>query len=459
MAAQERTKQAQTKVEPPKEEDLLMDFDAPSSEKDPPPAFTVSLLPSTASTPSMVDMPPPAFETFENTVSQQQFFPPPPPIDAVIPPPTTEAPPMFQPSAPAFEDLLDSQNNYQQHTSGFEGVQAVPPPMMAPDIDDDFLKALPPEEREALLEEQRKIMEQIEREKAGSTASSAAARALAFDQRSAPAVARAAGAMERPTYRPAASSATKSKSDGRTRSSSSERTVDLGSGEKVPLHGQAKTKQAIKDGTAVLVQCINCQNWMQVTSDATLMFCPVCQVVSPVEPSATGAPDMESVAQMASDQELAERLQQEEYKKAAIDGGGHGARSKEKKKEEVVEEGQSWYDWLVGNPAKKPAAAISPNRASAEVSHDRGPGLVSAQTGEENIRSTGSFGEQESLVRRPGGARVAEQKGMFACVADSITTAASSLTAVSLSEDQEGNVHGVDSSSLLAMPQVSRQRD
>eukprot|EP01083_Nonionella_stella_P018717 52067_1 len=62
------------------------------------------------------------------------------------------------------------------------------------------------------------------------------------------------------------------------------RMVRIGSNQTVALHGQDRTKKAIKEGTAILVQCINCQDWMQVTDTATLMFCPVCQVVSAVVP-------------------------------------------------------------------------------------------------------------------------------------------------------------------------------
>ena len=43
---------------------------------------------------------------------------------------------------------------------------ALPPPPAELDIDDSILNALDPAEREAFLEEQRKIMEQIEKSKA-----------------------------------------------------------------------------------------------------------------------------------------------------------------------------------------------------------------------------------------------------------------------------------------------------
>ena len=47
---------------------------------------------------------------------------------------------------------------------------------------------------------------------------------------------------------------------------------------------------------------------------------------------------------------------------------------------------------------------------------------------------------------------------LFACVTDSISQAANYALNPSLSQDEEGNVHGVDSSGLLAVPQVGRNQ-
>ena len=337
-----------------------------------------------------------------------------------------------------------------------EQIQAVPPPAQ-PEIDDSFLAGLDPKEREELLAEQRKIMEQIEKEKQNNEASGAAARAMAFNQRSSAAVAEVAGGYDRPSSSRARSNKSSSKKSSKSKSSTGGQTVAIGEGEEVPLHGQEMTQKAIKDGSALVVQCINCQNWMQVAENASLMLCPVCGVVSPVEKEgAASASDMEAAAQLAADAQLAEKLQNEEYSKG---GGGSGrARSKQQKKKDTapaqgkVQSGQSWYDWMMGTPAEPPAAAV-PDRGSAEIR--RSPGLVPAQTGaaaDTGVSTGGGSGGG-------GGARVAESKSMFSCVADSITTAASQMTAVTLNEDEEGNVHGVDSSSLLAISNVSRQKE
>jgi hypothetical protein len=451
MAAQERTKQAQHKPKPPPSDDadLLMTLDAPSDA--PPPAFDMSFLP-----PAAPEMAPPAFDSVQDSVMQQMNmnFPPPPPMDAVAPPSMSSAP-MYEPSAPAFEDLLDGGHHHQPNS--LDMMQAVPPPMDAPpDIDEDVLAALDPAERESLLEEQRQIMEQIEKTKANNQASGAAARAMAFDQRSNTSVAQAIGNLDRPSSRAAAapSSSASKKKKSNSSSSGTPQTVNLGSGQDVPLHDQERTKQAIKDGTALLCQCINCQNWMQVTDNATLMFCPVCQVVSPVERDGSQNIDMEAAAQMTADQKFAEELQQEEYKKAE---GTARPKTATPKKKEVVEEGVSWYDWMVGNPKVAPTPTHGSSELPSRTAAAARPALVAAHTGEEGGHGVINYSSSYDEQTRPlsGGARMAESKGMFACVADSISTAAQSMTY----EDSEGNVNGVDSSSLLAMPQVSRQKD
>mmetsp|Transcript_19543 Transcript_19543/g.54536 ORF Transcript_19543/g.54536 Transcript_19543/m.54536 type:complete len:370 (-) Transcript_19543:287-1396(-) len=351
-------------------------------------------------------------------------------------------------SAPMFEDL---------HTQQELHPPPLPPPMeaaapAAPDIDDSILNALDPAEREAFLEEQRKILEQIEKEKSNNEASGAAARAMAFDQRSSSAVANVAASYERG----GASRSQPSSSSSR----SSNRKVDLGGGTEVAVHGSETTQKAIDNGTAVIVKCMSCDNWMQVTEAAELMFCPICQVVCPVEKKgAATTADMEAAAQLAADAELAEKLQKEEYANA----GGRRAnrtrsssnRTQQQQQQQQQAEGQSWLDWLTGAPAPAATSATrsSPSRPTASASASSAApsgsrGLVTAQTGEEG-RSYGNGGG--------GGARIAEPKSMFSCVADSMGSAVTQM--YTLSADEEGNVHGVDSQGLLAMPDVSRQRE
>ncbi|OEU11602.1 hypothetical protein FRACYDRAFT_270640 [Fragilariopsis cylindrus CCMP1102] len=483
MAAKE--KQEKKAVPPPQtpSADLLMDFDAPATAKDPPPSYDTNFL---------KDAPPPAFDVMEQQQQQQQQFLPPPPIESVLPPPpplddilpppppeenhfmamTTSAPAA---TAPMFEDLNSLGGEGGGHTQQQQQhyPSAMPPPMEASeqqqqpaelDIDESILNALEPAEREAFLEEQRQILVQIEKEKSNNETSGAAARAMAFDQRSSNAVANVAASYEgggRTTSSSSSNSSRRSKPSTATSSSSNSnsRTVDLGGGSgEVAVHGSEKTQQAIEDGTAVIVKCMSCDNWMQVTEAAELMFCPICQVVCPVEKKgAATTADMEAAAQLAADAELAEMLQKEEYA-GAQERRSRPRNTAQQQQQAQAQSGgekdQSWYDWITGTPANAAAAPATRSSPSASVpsSSSRPRALVSAQTGEE-ARSYEGFGGGG------GGARTAEQKSMFSCVADSINTAATSMTAYNLGVDEEGNVNGVNSEGLLAMPDVSRQRE
>ena len=80
--------------------------------------------------------------------------------------------------------------------------------------------------------------------------------------------------------------------------------------------------------------------------------------------------------------------------------------------------------------------------------------LEPVHTGEESIGRAPSYDEGGPLLDG-GKAVVAQKQSLFACVGDSITSAATSLTNA-LAQDEEGNVHGVDSSGLLAVTQVGR---
>ncbi|KAL3907596.1 MAG: hypothetical protein SGARI_003463, partial [Bacillariaceae sp.] len=212
MAAKEKSQQAKVAPAPqPKTGgDLLMDFDAPAATNDPPPSYDTNFL-ADAPPPSMpMAAAPPAFDAVESTLQPptdnfmppppiDSVMPPPPPMDNVLPPPPMDDSMLMMPSAPAasapsFEDLLGGGATQQPTSSEFTPM--APPPMQeapaAPelDIDESILNALDPAEREAFLEEQRKIMEQIEKNKKGNEApTGAAARAAAFDQRSTAAVA------------------------------------------------------------------------------------------------------------------------------------------------------------------------------------------------------------------------------------------------------------------------------
>ncbi|KAL3929204.1 MAG: hypothetical protein SGBAC_012318 [Bacillariaceae sp.] len=368
---------------------------------------------------------------------------------AAAPTPTTPAPTT---NAGTFESLMATTTTpqpAQPSPTPPPAAAAVPEPAAAPaepEIDADLLAALPPAEREALLAEQRQIMEEIERKKAAAPKplTGAAAAAAAFNSRSAASVANVVASVDSapafarpPPVTPPRSNVTVANAAAAAAAGANDGTVNLGDGESVPLHGKEQTDQAIKDGTALVVQCMSCNNWMQVTGEANLMLCPVCGVVCPVEKTGATA-NMDKAAQVAADQQLAEELQKEEYKEASnyrerrrtennVQGGAPG--------------GQSWMDWLAGTPSPAPgtaaaAAAGRPTGATPRSPNER-QGLIAGASPQRGIGgSSGGSGSSGS----GGGARVAQQPtSLFACVADSITSAAEQMTGIQLSEDKEGN--------------------
>jgi len=425
---------------------------------DAPPAFDASLLPPPAI--SEPNPPPPAFDFVEDDIMgkvNESKNPAPPPEPPVMP----SAPP-----APSFEDLMDLQTPPPYNP--LDGMQpVVAPPTTTPEEEMILgMEGLSDEEKRVLLDEQRRIMDQIETEKAANDAAIAAAQAEAFDSRSTSVAVRATGGANLPTRARMPSAA-----------SSSQRKVNLGGGQEVSLHGPEQTKAAIKEGTAVLVQCLNCENLMQVTGNATLMYCPVCAVVSPVmkidTPDQGGSP---GGASDDADRQLAEQLQKEEYERAGQEP--RQRRAQRAQTQERTDAGgassSSWWSTVSNmfsvkmddeHAASTPAKTQSPQRNDLSfASPPSSGGLTRAKTGqEETVEFSRSRDERDGLLGSSGlpTARVAEKQPLFSCVVDSVSNAANAmgtaLTTQTLQEDREGNVHGVDASSLLAVPQVSRE--
>mmetsp|Transcript_16015 Transcript_16015/g.19249 ORF Transcript_16015/g.19249 Transcript_16015/m.19249 type:complete len:535 (+) Transcript_16015:125-1729(+) len=438
MAAQERAKKAQQQQEeaeakseeqllPPPDIDSVPNFEAAAA---PPPAFEDSLLPPPA---EETAAPPPSFDAIEHTVMDQ------------VQNPESLSAPQITPTAPAFEDLLDS------HPPPVASTQQ---PVLPPTTDssagaagegDDLWAGMGEEERKAMMDEQRRIMETIESEKAANAAAIAAAQAENFDLRSGNAAAHAAGSADRSTPSAGVPAADTGSSGGRV--------VDLGGGQQVSLHGQEKTKKAIADGTAALVQCMNCSNWMQVTDNATLMYCPVCSVVSPVVKQ-DAVLTREEATQLTNDRKLAEQLQKQEYE-------GDDNRSSRAKKATQQPEEEGWWDSITsvfsyGNLKKETVAPGIQARppAPGEVGVSRPPGSPSRVRESEGLLGSGGGGMQS--------ARVAERQPLFSCVVDSVSSAATSMgnaiQSTTLSEDQEGNIHGIDASGLLSVTSAGREQ-
>jgi hypothetical protein len=208
---------------------------------------------------SAQQMPPPSLDALEQHSGPAPSAPPESPNDhlaGVIPMPAPIPPP---PSFAEFEEQL----------------QRKPPPETQLETDASFdfdVDGIPlsPEERQQMLEEQRRLYENIMKEKEANDIAIARASADAFDSRSPAAAARAEirneqmDSMGRDVDPRAADGP---KTEGEETINEPRRFVQIGGNQTVALHGQERTKKAIKEGTALLVQCINCQNWMQVSED------------------------------------------------------------------------------------------------------------------------------------------------------------------------------------------------
>lgn len=378
---------------------------------------------------------------------------------------------------------------------------------------DDAGNPMSPERRRALLDEQRLLYEQIMTEKAANDEAIARANADLFDMKSSTSAARAmpggedslAARMDwvgRDVASGAVADAVGKNGTGdgvvgtsmSTSSSSTGRMVKIGNNQMVALHGQDRTKKAIKEGTAILVQCINCQNWMQVTDTASLMFCPVCQVVSPVIKQSEVLTKEEAI-QLTMDRKLAEKLQAEynnhDIEDDAEEGGGGKSADDEgylarffgsgvskypaarvgKSSPTAQTEGadSSWWDKITSIVSH--GVADEDPKERGELGVTRPPGTASRQRrGAESSSSASSSpvavhdrvaGRDEETTGLLGpvvvdgneanlpAARVAEQRPLFSCVMDSVSSATSALWSSTGEGDREGNVYGVDASSLL----------
>ena len=105
------------------------------------------------------------------------------------------------------------------------------------------------------------------------------------------------------------------------------------------------------------------------------------------------------------------------------------------------------------------------NSGSAEITVSQPPGgLINANIGTRATEGNDLRLEEESLLgsgqqnrRRPG--CVAEQKPMFSCVVDSISSTENAITEAMSSYtnvDNDDTVHGVDSSSFLSVTNAER---
>lgn len=425
-----------------------------------------------------VDAPPPA----PSAPDLSHFAPPEHHLEGVLPvaPPFAQATSQAQmPPPPSFDTIEQQMQQHEQLHSG--NLKTPEEDYIDFDIDGN---PLTPEQREAMIEEQRKLYENIMKEKAENDAAIAKATADAFDSRSANAAVKAMDTHSSQTHsmdsagRNITGEEESKEADTAVERREARRLVKIGNNQTVALHGQGRTKKAIKDGTAILVQCINCQNWMQVTGTATLMFCPVCQVVSPVIKQSEVLTKEEAI-QLTMDRKLAEKLQAEAYdhddsneqKEEQKDDGyfsklfGSSSSNAAAVRSSSVTSTDSWWD-KISNIVSYGVTETEETRERGELGVTLPPGSSSVSTYPGERRGTrspavtdGGREEETQGLLRPvidgneanlPAARVAEQKPLFSCVADSVSSAASALFSnAEGEEDEEGNIYGIDASSLL----------
>lgn len=470
--------------------------------------------------------PPPSFDVFEKQM-QQMNMQQPLPAPVAVAPPAFSAPPMtmtMAPPPPAF-DSIASQVFKQQSASApsaptissadadllggdFGGIMPMAPPSVnisAPSFDqvmqqnllgehsqsqsgngaedvydfelDESGMKMSPEEKQRMVEEQRAIMEHIERQARDNKASEAAVKADAFASRMTGGSMPSQSQSQSQSYAPSTSVDGFSASEieeqrkileqieAAKESASSSATgtqIQIGDGQKVQLHGQEKTKEAINEGTAQLVLCLNCNNWMQVVGSATLMYCPICSVVTPVVKQ-DEVMSKEEILQMEADRKMAEMLQAEENAVAGEDVSDYpGNRTAAGA---FASSDKTWWgalnDALVGVGIAAPAES---SQQSAEINVTRPPGsqrtLHSAVTGEEGSERIGLLGADDygGDDGRPE-ARVAQSQPLFSCIVDSVSNTAAAAGSYMMGEDDDEEVHGVDSTSFLSVPNAGRDKN
>ena len=232
-----------------------------------------------------------------------------------------------------------------------------------------------------------------------------------------------------------------------------------------------------------------------MTATATLMFCPVCQVVCPVVRQSEVL-TKEQAIQLTMDRKLAEKLQAEAYasddkKKpqesgyfARLFGTGESATASTTAAGSTTSTGsQSLWDKIssivsygveedsrprgeMGVTRPPGASATTSSSISTYPGQRRSTTLTPATvTGSHEEETRGllasspynpSYDNLHPVVvdgneaNLPAG-RIAEQRPLLSCVYDSVSSAASAVFSSEEPVDEEGNVYGVDSRSLLAV--------
>ena len=470
MAAQDRAKQAQLKqasqqnaapepISMQVEKDKMMRAltGVTTAEKKPDPLPPMAMAPP-APVMKAAQPPPPSFDIFEKQMLQQPNVPVAP--APVFTAPAPMAPPMMAPPPPAFDDVAEQvfqQNNMASAPAmsapdadllggDFQGIMPMaPPPVSAPSFDqvmqhelhqpdpqtnttsddsgftfelDESGMQLSPEERKRMVEEQRAIMEHIEREARNNKASEAAIRADAFASRmSGP------GNMNvTPVPAPVNTAETKTNVSGFSASEIEEQRRIL-----------QEIEQAKRTAPSIPAQVGGGQ-----TVPREFMT-------------------KEEIMQMEEDQKLAEALQAEENAAAGetLRTTSHGLASSSTK---------GWMETIsdaiasVGGTAEpsetgRRSAEINVGQRSMTPSQRTLHSAVTGDEGSEHVGLLGGGGDGGRPV-----ARVAQSQPLFSCVVDSISNTAAAAGSY-LTGEEEDEVHGVDTTSFLAVPNAGRDKN
>jgi hypothetical protein len=210
------------------------------------------------------------------------------------------------------------------------------------------------------------------------------------------------------------------------------------------------------------------------------MFCPVCQVVCPVIQQ-NEVLTKEQAIQLTMDRKLAEKLQAEAYaandnKRAQEVGyfsrlfGSGDNSSTATNTTNSAPVSQSWWDKISSivsyGVEEEPRQRGDMGVTRPPGASDTNASSVSTYPGQRRLPTltpatiTGTEEETRGLLHPvvvngneanlPSG-RIAEQRPLLSCVYDSVSNVASSVFSTDEPIDEDGNVYGVDSRSLLAV--------
>lgn len=430
---------------PPPQFNMNMDTTmnmAPPTTAPPAPAMTMTMAPPPVmmappimappapAAPAVTAPPPPSFDIFEQQQmkeerQQQQLQvplpPPPPPAFGTIENDLLGFPGVQAPSAPPPEDTS---------IANLDGMtpMAPPPPTYTDTTDigmmDDELfmhdengNKLSPEERRKMMEEQRAIMEQIQKQAIENKASEAAVRANAFETRMA--------GNGPPITSTMNSTSIRQETDD----------VDVSN---IDMEEQRKILEEIE------------RNARGGGAGAAY------QSPAAVQSSSNRMVDIgQEAAQMEEDRKLAERLQNELNAEGVNDYPANRSRTAGASSAAAASgtEGGGWWDSMLATMGVSDAP---PSNGSAEINVSRPPGSSRPTSSQRALHSSSS----NDYDSDPRAARVAESKPLFSCVVDSVSHAASAAAAgvsqMTYGDDEE--VHGIDTTSFLAVPNVGDDR-